>query len=187
MKRVLLLLVLSVAGCAPVDVVVAEVPQEPDGGRPPLPGPCALNSDCPPDSFCERPDCSTPVGHCRPRPVFCDDGVGVVCGCNGVNYWNDCLRRAQGIGAKVEGECTTAASCGGPSGATCPDPRASCARLLPEASSCTADPQGTCWVVPATCPSSGEGAWSPCAGGACVDTCAAIRSKAAVSRLLNCP
>jgi hypothetical protein len=188
MTRALLVFVLCASACAPVDVVVAEVPAEPDGGRPLPPGPCAKNEDCPPDRFCEKPDCDTVVGQCHPRPVFCGDAPNVVCGCNGVNYWNDCLRRAQGIRAATFGECTTsAASCGGTSGATCPDADASCAKLLPSASACTANPEGTCWFVPTNCPVGGGGAWTPCAGGACADTCTAIRSGAVHSRTTSCP
>jgi hypothetical protein len=185
-KRALFLL-LALAACDPVDIVVGGIPPKPDGGRPPPRRPCAQNGDCPPDAFCEKDDCAVLVGQCRPRPIFCESAPAVVCGCNGVNYWNDCLRRAQGLPASTAGECSAAATCGGPSGATCPDPLASCARLLPAAASCTANPEGTCWVVPPTCPSLAVGAWSPCAGGACVETCAAIRSQAPHSRVSTCP
>jgi hypothetical protein len=186
-RRVPALLVILLAACGPVDVVVANLPPEPDGGRPPPRLPCAQNVDCPPDAFCEKPDCGVLVGQCRPRPVFCEPLPSVVCGCNGVNYWNDCLRRVQGVAASTPGECAQAAPCGGAGGAACPDALASCARLLPQAAACTADPQGTCWLLPPNCPPAAGGAWSPCAGGACVDTCAAIRSQAPHSRLATCP
>ena len=180
-----LLCLVLVAGCGPVDIVVANVPAEPDGGRPPPRKPCASNGDCPPDAFCEKPDCDALVGQCRPRPVFCDAQPAAVCGCNGVNYWNDCLRRDKGVSASVSGECAGAATCS--TGADCPGTDASCARLLPSAAACATAPQGACWVLPPSCPSGTGGAWSPCAAGACVDTCAAIRSEAAHSRLSVCP
>lgn len=183
----LAVLLLGASACAPTDVVVADVPPAPDGGRPPPELPCVSLGDCPPGAFCEKPDCATPVGRCRPRPVFCDPLPAAVCGCNGVNYWNACWRRAQGVEAQVEGECTQAAACGGSPPLPCPDGDAFCARLLPSAAACTANPVGTCWVLPPACPGTAGGAWSPCAGGACADSCTAIRSQAPHSRAASCP
>lgn len=184
-RLLLALLALAPLGCSPVEVVVAELPPEPDGGRPPPRLPCALNRDCPPDAFCEKPDCTALVGQCRPRPVFCDAQPNPVCGCNGVNYWNDCLRRDKGVAASEPGECAAAASCA--TGSDCPTTDASCARLLPDAASCGGAPQGACWVLPPGCPPGAGGAWAPCAGGACVDSCTAIRGQTPHSRLSACP
>lgn len=183
MKRALVLL-LALCACDPVEIVVGGIPLESDGGRPPPPRQCSNNVDCPPDLFCEKPDCNTLLGQCHPRPAFCPNELSPVCGCNGVNYWNDCLRRDHGVAAKADGECTSATTCAAP--VDCPGPGASCALLVP-ASSCTATPQGACWVLPPTCPAGLAAVWAPCAGGACVDGCTAIRSGTAFSKQASCP
>ena len=36
---------------------------------------------------------------------MCEEAPQPVCGCDGITYWNDCLRRAAGITAKRFGEC----------------------------------------------------------------------------------
>ena len=181
MKRALLLLAL--AGCGPVDVVIATVP---DGGLhlPPM-SPCTVNGDCPPDSFCEKPNCAALTGECHRRPLLCSPDAAPVCGCNGVTYWNDCLRSAGGVAASTPGECSTSVACGGP--LDCPDPQASCAHLVVSGSSCPPNVPGACWVVPPSCPAGAPVAWRPCGGGACADLCGAIRSGMPQLQASSCP
>jgi len=49
--------------------------------------------------FCELPaGCDdTLAGRCRRMPDVCTDGSRPVCGCDGEDYSNDCLRRADGV------------------------------------------------------------------------------------------
>jgi len=66
--RPLLALVLLLAACGPYDVVVGEIGQLPDGGRPPPPGkPCDDSSQCLPREFCRKESCFDPHGRCAPR------------------------------------------------------------------------------------------------------------------------
>lgn len=173
---------LLTSACSPTDVVVADVPPAPDAGAPPFSRmPCRDDTECPSDSFCEAAACDAALGECRRRPVFCPPDVRPVCGCNGVTYFNDCLRSRAGIRASTDGACDHGPSCGGPNDAACPDPEAKCARLVGRPDACGDREPGACWVVPTTCPSGWQegGAWASCSdpNGSCVDACEAITSE----------
>lgn len=185
MRRLLPWLLVAAAGCAPMDVELALVPAPPDGGLPARDRPCASAGDCPPGAFCDKRDCVTALGVCRPRPVACGSEPGAVCGCNGVTYWNDCLRRQNGIEGMSPGECASPVVCGTGLPA-CPDPDAVCGRAFATAAACTVDPEGTCWVLPPACPPPGGPGFVPCAGGACVDVCVALRSQVPHARVATC-
>jgi hypothetical protein len=123
------------------------------------------------------------MGECQPPPtVFCPDEPKPVCGCNGVTYWNDCIRRQFGVQREDEGECSrTACACEVPS--DCMVPFASCARLVQGGETCHDGGTGSCWVLPPQCrPIQGEyPIWQEChPPGApsppCLDTCRAIAS-----------
>ncbi|MBX7098060.1 MAG: hypothetical protein K1X89_10130 [Myxococcaceae bacterium] len=181
MRALMVAAVLVLGACGPRDILVAQADM-PDGGRPMHDEPCTLDSECRPMDYCERSDCTAVSGRCRPRPLFCDGAASPVCGCNGVTYWNDCVRRAAGQSLSGDGECTAGATCGGGQG--CPDPRASCNLLVDEASSCGRATVGRCWGLPRECPpGSPGGTFSPCSGGGmCVSSCDAIRSGQAHAR-----
>jgi hypothetical protein len=103
-----------------------------------------------------------------------------VCGCNAVNYWNDCLRQQAGIASGTGGECQISASCGGLPGFTCPDGRARCAHLVTELECGTSDAFGTCWVIPEQCPQIVVGtSYRACSGSTdrCVSKCEAIEAE----------
>jgi hypothetical protein len=168
--------------CAPEDVVVADLPPRPDGGGRD-PERCVENDDChDPAAFCAKDTCTSLTGRCELRPAFCDNARGITCGCDRVNYWNDCLRRQAGTAASIPGECTPdAARCGGPSSTACPVSGASCARFVPERAPCAPEGMlGVCWVLPTTCPADDGRPVQACAGGPgspCVDRCDAIRTE----------
>lgn len=161
------LLGLLLLACAPEDVVVAFVP---DGGlHDPRGAPCTASSECPPDAFCEKASCDAVAGRCARRPVLCDATEELVCGCTGVTYFNDCLRRQAGVSVEARGECVSGVTC---DGQACPS-GSSCARL--SASSCSAA-AGRCWVVPSRCPAS-PGFLSCSNHTTCLDFCEAVRSE----------
>ena len=176
-----LLLLLS---CGPVDVVLADIPSQPDGGMEFRGPPCETNSNCMGDSFCEKPSCGASFGRCRRRPAFCPPDLSPECGCNGVTYWNGCLRAGSGIAASTAGECSAGATC---DAQMCPDSRAFCARLVSEPSACSSPTAGRCWVVPDQCPAA-SATWSSCAGPqACTTLCGAIRSQQVFAQVNQCP
>lgn len=113
--------------------------------------PCADDSDCSNYFFCKKDSCSTPMGTCVARPLFCDPDPVPVCGCDGVTYWNDCYRHQFGVASSTLGECSGyARRCN--VGADCGDFPAYCAHILPPGRTCDDVtyplPEGICWVIP---------------------------------------
>lgn len=193
MKRALVIGFAIVAAiltaCGDETIVIATAPAT-DGGSSSR---CLASSDCGPGLFCEKQACSDLAGTCMPFPAHCHGDEAPVCGCDGVTYFNDCLRRAAGIAAASGDECgSNAKLCGGPGDPACPD-GASCARLL----GFTRDPKacagarGRCWTVPVKCPPpANDDRWNECgavgSGATCVDTCEAIFSGAPFVRASRC-
>ena len=171
-------LLLAFAGCEPVDLQVIDVPPggQFDGGLGPS---CTRSRECPAGTFCEKPSCGAALGNCIPWPPACDGDARPECGCDGVSYWNECLRRAAGIESTVErGPCRTPRACDntGP----CPE-GASCARIV-RPGDCSGVVAGTCWVVPPAgqaCLGGRPSHYFTCGGQMtqCLDACAAIRSE----------
>lgn len=181
-----LLATLGLVGCGPRDIVVADVPPNLDGGFERPARRCATDPECGPDGFCDRLSCGALFGTCRRRPVFCDARTEPSCGCDGLTYWNDCLRARAGVVRRDLGECTAPVTCAADAG--CPAP-ASCARLYDGPLACMPGAfEGACWVLPPTCPPgpSSDG-WQACGGPGCVNTCEAIRSERPHARRAACP
>ena len=144
---------------------------------------CASLLDCPQTWTCSKSSCSTPGGVCEPRPVLCPGDATPVCGCDHITYWNDCVRRQNGVAASTPGECAAgAASC-----ATTVDCRAfgaTCSHVQATGPSCALPGLGTCWVTPLDCTLTPQSPrWVLCQSlpiGSvpvlCVDSCTAIRS-----------
>lgn len=191
----------GVGACSDEEIVLAKVPEQSQGGAGNDTKRCAVDSECESTGFCARVRCGDVGGSCEARPVACGDQVSPVCGCDGVTYWNDCLRRAAGIASGRPGECPfdRARRCGDakggkPGGASGDDRCAAgtfCALLLPAPGACSPGPQGTCWALPSVCPTEGGGdRWIRCGGpgGAeCTTTCSAIRSGEPHLRASSCP
>jgi hypothetical protein len=137
---------------------------------------CTTSAECAAHESCERSGCAAALGQCTPQRFLCDDAPDPVCGCNGLTYFNDCLRRRDGVALLEAGECSHGAvHCDADS--PCPA-GAYCAYLLRSEGACTDARSGVCWVVPASCadPRVGGDRFAPCgAGAACVDACTAIQ------------
>jgi hypothetical protein len=204
--RGLLFLALSFAsGCARDDVVVATtVPDASEAASPPRdagvdapeaapddapPGDCTQTSDCAPNAFCSRASCEAHSGTCALRPILCDDTLDAVCGCDGVTYWNDCLRERSGTGASTPGQCDIGDLACGPD-TPCPG-GASCAHLVPPMGPCPMMFPGACWLLPDTCPTHppAPGSWVECGAQPpmCTDTCNAIRAGTPHQSVPSCP
>ena len=156
MTRSGIVLVLALAGCAPVDVVLVGLP---DAG----PLACRTNQDCSAESFCVKQElvCEG-LGFCEPRaPSACltDDRLmpAPACGCDGVTYFNACVSSAEGVSVDHPGPC----------------------RAPPRHCSCTAPAvcvgcdgsSEACYRLPAQC---GEVHVRSCIDQQCVDLCSAI-------------
>jgi Kazal-type serine protease inhibitor domain len=149
-------------------------------------GTCTSRDECPPDWECEKPSCDAAVGTCSPpASLFCEPEPAPVCGCDGVTYWNDCVRRQWGAQLASNEECSLSAfPC--VTGDDCAvRPGASCARLVLGGSVCGGDAgPGKCWMLPTQCsPNFGDPrVWQECrppeaSPAPCVDACLAILSE----------
>jgi hypothetical protein len=155
---------------------------------------CQRNADCEPSWFCARSRCADASGRCEPRPNACDSQPAPVCGCDGITYFNDCLRRARGVGLRAWGECgREAMGCDGLL-FTCP-PDAHCGRLITvDSFECPPVPFGKCWMLPFECDPRLRGGdryiacdRPPMPGDGCVDLCQAVRRQTPHLRVFRCP
>jgi hypothetical protein len=166
----------------------------PSGGMPGAagaasPAPCGVDLDCSPGWICEKSGCDAPTGGCVPWPPFCPPDPNPVCGCDGVTYWNDCIRQQSPMHAQVAqpGVCSVTA-CACEVGADCSVPYASCSHLMGPGEMC-GHGMGSCWVLPPQCgPSNDSKMWRECkppdAGTAkCLDTCSAIATEHSYAEL----
>jgi hypothetical protein len=179
-------------GCSPSPVVVAQQQEPSEAGV----QTCGSWMDCPGGAFCSKASCGDLEGECVLAPLNCDSDEMEVCGCDGVIYWNDCLRQRDGIESKIDGFCTTHfLSCGRPQDKPCPDPDAVCARVSPGGpgmqGQCGGQPGGECWVLPDSCPvDAGGPPLGSCVGPPmCSDFCSALKSEPNLPhvRLPACP
>jgi hypothetical protein len=165
------------SACATDDVVVATLPADADASE--VPG-CTSNDDCPPIAFCARQSCGDTQGSCQLRPVLCDDQGPPTCGCDGVSYWNDCLRMQYGATSSIPGSCASGpATCMDDNALDCPVLGAACAKLFSPGVACDEQELGACWVLPVECPTmTTPDRWRACSEPMtdCRDTCGAIRS-----------
>jgi hypothetical protein len=154
------------------------------------PEPCAGDMDCMPGWVCEKPGCDAPTGRCVPWPPFCSPNPAPVCGCNGVTYWNDCIRLQSPFHPQLQSpDLCRANACTCEVGTDCMVPYASCSHLLPPGEMCGHGP-GACWVLPLQCdPNADSKMWRECrppdAGQlpTCLDTCNAIATEHSYAEL----
>lgn len=169
----MLLLALVFAGCGTVDLDVVNVN---DGGgfQPPLGRPCLDSGECDAGQLCEKASCGEAFGRCVQRPAFCDGDSRPECGCDGITYWNDCLRRKAGVESRERGPCVNPRPCD--TTLPCPD-GALCGRLV-FPNECGRVAAGACFVLPETCEGMMRDHFFACGAGMtqCLDACQAIRS-----------
>jgi hypothetical protein len=182
MKQSVLALLL-LAGCTVETIVAAHDPaagEQGDGDGDESSDGCKTSADCAGNEFCEKASCRAPSGHCTRKDLACGGEFAASCGCDGLHYLNDCLRRAHGVNAADEASCHGAHRCGGASDPACPSDTF-CGKLGVGPEECS--PLGECWVLPAQCPSenpNGGDLFSTCEQGAemmCMPICEAIRSE----------
>lgn len=193
--------------CSDEEIVLARLPPRSEVGTSGEGQRCVDGADCAGSSYCARSSCGDVAGTCEARPVVCEEDAKPVCGCDGVTYWNDCLRRAAGMTSARAGECgVSGRECGrrmkggpapgSPDGAQGCPPGVVCARLLPPEvdttlpGSCPPDLSGTCWALPVVCPDRGGiDRWVDCDPfhTSCVSTCDAIKSGLPHKRATACP
>jgi hypothetical protein len=135
---------------------------------------------CSKSEYCQKKDCADKNGVCVLRPTQCGNHQSVVCGCDKVSYFNDCLREYAGISASKAGECgASGAVCGGIGGLQCPTGGAVCAYLFKDKTMCNiSDPMGTCWYLPGQCPGIVIGGdYRGCVGSSttCLPLCDAVK------------
>lgn len=156
---------------------------------------CKTNQQCGTDSYCAKSACDpSATGTCEKRPTSCSNASGTaVCGCDGVSYYNDCLRQKSGIASARPGPCegSARATCGGIASLKCPNDAAVCVRAFADSSLCNAsDTTGECWVLPETCPGIVIGGnLRPCSNpsGTCASLCEAAKSGHPHYRDNTCP
>jgi hypothetical protein len=155
---------------------------------------CQHSDDCAIDEYCQKERCDANTGRCARRPTICTPDPAPVCGCDGITYYNDCLRQQSGVAAAFLGDCPReiALRCGGAMALTCPA-SSFCARLVPAGVTCPSELLGTCWVIPECDPSVPRGGerFAACEDDVdqderCVDACRAIRSERPHVRRFRC-
>jgi hypothetical protein len=121
---VVLALATAGPGCGSPDVVVARLPQPDagtircnvpgfDAGGGPAPGdgggdaePGDANVEpCPSGSVCVPDTCNNGMGTCVSPQTTCVGNYAPVCGCDGVSYFNDCLRQSAGVQVAAPESC----------------------------------------------------------------------------------
>ena len=111
-------------------------------------GGCAA-SECEAGAYCEPPvglcEGVPEVGVCVEMPEACSGEAKPVCGCDGVTYENDCVRRQHRVGLLHAGPCKL--TCGSAEGDVCPD--GTFCEGLP--GRCDAPADGVCVPVPDAC------------------------------------
>jgi hypothetical protein len=142
---------------------------------------------CGPGMYCNAVGCG--AGECAPIPAS-ENGIReLVCGCDGLTYWNPSVAALHGMSWSGPQACAVGKTCGGFGGLQCPS-GASCNYESPDVSWCGgADLSGVCWVMPKVC-ESGIG-FGPntrgCGDAQCTDACLLIKQEKVFYKDNTCP
>jgi hypothetical protein len=133
------------------------------------------SNPCASGFYCDAPGCGQ--GTCVPLGATDDPVQASVCGCDGVSYWNQATAAVHGMAVATAGACTQSLTCGGFAQIPCPDQKHYCAVDVSGIGCNVADPGGSCWGLPFTCPTVViDTTWRLCASQTCNDLCSAIKS-----------
>lgn len=124
--------------------------------------PCMENADCEASEYCQKAMCGDAAGECVPRRSGCDDVGTGACGCDGMDYVNECTLSAAGVNLASLGTCPCA------SNDECRD------GLYCQKENCD-DAEGTCVGRPVMCDDVGLGVCS-CTMMTYVNECSAHRA-----------
>jgi hypothetical protein len=144
-------------------------------------------SGCGPDQYCNAPGCHS--GFCAPLHTgSISTARDPQCGCDRVTYWNGDVAAAAGASVAFAGECQATVECGGINANKCA-PQAHCNFQQFSMSECNiADPVGTCWALPPTCPPASPNVFARgCTSNLCIDDCSLIRQEALWFTDPSCP
>ncbi|MGE3674062.1 MAG: hypothetical protein AB7K71_30605 [Polyangiaceae bacterium] len=135
---------------------------------------CTPSSGCGGSMYCEPDGCGTLTGSCQPLEPACDGTFEPSCGCDGLTYWNPCVRAWAGVAEQHPGECDPGLAQKCSDSEPCSEPYATCVSIEPSCQ--TAE----CWVMP--CPSvPPQLLVGTCDGSqSCVDVCAVAPGTAVV-------
>lgn len=83
----------TLAACSSDNIVLAEFFE------------CTQSVECPMGWRCEKKACGDATGVCKQLPAACSEQESLVCGCDGVTYFNDCVRSVCGSSSSMPGAC----------------------------------------------------------------------------------
>lgn len=155
-------------------------PSSDSGGDPPACDP-AKPSDCASDEYCALFNCMPGTGVCTPRPA--ESGTDLrfdVCGCDGIEYWNETIAGSRGVSVQSGCVTSTLKTCGGAANTKCP--AGTYCQYSGFCDDAGASPQkGICWGVPTTCDTI-KGSWSACGAEAgapatCTNLCVVTKNE----------
>lgn len=83
----------TLAACSSENIVLAEFFE------------CRQSVECPMGWRREKKACGDATGVCKELPAACSEQESLVCGCDGVTYFNDCVRSVCGSLSSMPGAC----------------------------------------------------------------------------------
>ncbi len=151
------------------------------------PKPCngSTTGQCGAGAYCDAIGCG--LGTCKPAPAETNT-LSAVCGCDGVTYWNATVAENKGVTPNTSGECAQGKTCGGIASLKCPA-GTNCNFHLQNKGACAiSDATGTCWGLPAQCPTVVIGPLTrQCNSLKCTEQCSLIKAGVTWFDDVTCP